>query len=128
MVLLLAAAACGGRDDQPPAKPTTSAAQPIWDKVGSWSGSGSQSTDSFSSDTGALRIVWETRADPPGSEGGEFKLTIHSAISGRALMVAVDHKGPGKGTAVVGEDPRVFFAEVESNQLQWTFTIDERLQ
>jgi len=74
-----------------------------------------------------MRILWEAKPSGGESSSGTFRITIHSAISGRPLLVAVDHKGPGKGTAFVGEDPRVFFAEVDSHDLDWSFTVQERL-
>jgi len=58
---------------------------------------------------------------------GEFKLTIHSSISGRPLQVAVDQRGPGSDTAYVNEDPRVFFAVVDASNIEWSFSIDEAI-
>jgi hypothetical protein len=60
---------------------------------------------------------------PPGP--GTFRLTIHSAISGRPLATAVDHQGVGGDVVYVGEDPRVFYAEIESANLEWSFTIED---
>jgi hypothetical protein len=74
-----------------------------------------------------MRILWEAKPTTPVPSAGTFRLTIHSAISGRPLFVAVNHKGPGKGTAFVGEDPRVFFAEVDSRDVDWSFTVQERV-
>jgi hypothetical protein len=79
------------------------------------------------SDTGVMRILWEAKSAGPAPPAAAFRITIHSAISGRPLLVAVDQKGAGKGTAFVGEDPRVFFAEVDSLGLDWSFTVEERL-
>jgi hypothetical protein len=101
-------------------------AQARWDTVATFSGQGNEQTQSFPSE-GTLRILWEAKATGVVSPSAAFRLTIHSAISGRPLSVAVDHKGPGKGTAFVGEDPRTFFAVVDSRDLNWTFTIQERV-
>ena len=73
--------------------------------------------------TGALRVKWETT----GPADGTFLLTIHSSISGRPLQVAVDQKGPGGDTAYVNEDPRVFFAVIESDRMDWSFSVDEAM-
>ena len=54
-----------------------------------------------------------------------FQLTIHSAISGRPMQVVVDQAGDGEGTAYFSDDPRVFFAVVDSKNIDWTFTIEE---
>ncbi len=58
---------------------------------------------------------------------GKFRVAIHSAISGRPLIVPIDHHGAGRGTVFVSEDPRVFFAVVESQDLAWSITIKDRL-
>ncbi len=106
------------------AKAPVGADDVIWERLGAWSGAKSLQTESFTSDTGAFRIAWETRA---GKEPGEgtFLLTLHSAISGRPLQVAVDHRGPGGSTAYLNDDPRVFFAVVEASNLEWSFSVDE---
>jgi hypothetical protein len=96
----------------------------VWDRLGEWSGKGSVQTESFTGESGALRIKWQTRAIP-GRPEGTFLLTIHSAISGRPLQVAVDQRGPGGDTAYVSEDPRVFFAVVEAADLEWSFEVAE---
>jgi hypothetical protein len=96
----------------------------VWRPLGAWSGTGNTQTESFTSDTGSLRMQWTTANETtPGA--GRFRLTIHSAISGRPLKEAVDHQGPGKDTAYVYEDPRVFFAVVDAANLEWSFTLDE---
>ena len=95
-----------------------------WRAVGSWSGQGNAQTESFTSESGALRVRWETKnEDAPGA--GTFRFTIHSAISGRPLLVAVDRRGIGRDTAYVDEDPRVFYGVVESARVEWSFTIEE---
>jgi hypothetical protein len=125
LVCLLSASACG---NQQAAAPHQIPKQEIaWRTVGTYSGHGSEQSASFTSDNGAMRILWEAKPSGGESSSGAFRITIHSAISGRPLLVAVDHKGPGKGTAFVGEDPRVFFAEVDSHDLDWSFTVQERL-
>src|SRR5262245_4320372 len=96
----------------------------IWRTVGSWSGRGNVQTGSFSVETGAMRIKWETRNEtPPGS--GAFRLSLHSAISGRPLQVAVDQKGVGKDTIYIEDDPRVSYLVVDSHDIDWAVTLEE---
>jgi hypothetical protein len=96
----------------------------VWRKLGSWSGRGSMQTDPFISDTGSLRLRWETsREAPPGT--GTFRVTLHSDVSGRPLLVAIDVRGVGRDTTYVTEDPRPFFLAVESANLDWTVEADE---
>jgi hypothetical protein len=81
-------------------------------------------TEPFISDTGSLRLRWETRNEAaPGT--GIFRVTVHSDVSGRPLILAVDARGVGGDTTYVSEDPRSFFLAVESANLDWTVAADE---
>ena len=114
--LSLLTAACQSRPQAPPRKDT------IWRPVGTWSGKGPLQSESWPGDTGAMRITWRTsRSDADGT----FTLTIHSAISGRPIQTVVEHAGDGDGVAYFADDPRVYFAVVDAQHLDWTFTIDE---
>lgn len=110
----------GCRNDAPTAR--TPAV--VWRTLGSWSGRGSMQTEPFISDTGALRLRWDTTNEAvPGT--GSFRLTVHSDVSGRSLVVAVDRRGVGRDTTYVNEDPRSFFLAVESANLDWTVLAEE---
>ena len=114
----LLAGACRG------AAPQTGEPAVVWRSLGSWSGRGSMQTDAFISDTGTMRLRWETRNESaPGA--GYFRITVHSDVSGRSLVQAVDVKGVGSETAYVTEDPRPFFLAVESANLDWSVTAEE---
>jgi hypothetical protein len=81
-------------------------------------------TDPFISDTGSLRLRWETRNEAaPGT--GTFRVTLHSDVSGRPLVLAIDARGAGRNTTYVSEDPRSFFLAIESTNLDWTIAADE---
>jgi hypothetical protein len=100
----------------------------VWRPLGSWSGRGSLQTESFTSDTGALRVRWE--ASLPSGAGAPppvFRLNAHSAISGRLLQPVVEQAGAGSGVGYVQQDPHVFYMVVESNQLNWRFTVEEAI-
>lgn len=113
--------ACEARSipaDHPGSKPV------IWRPVGSWSGHGNSQTGSFTVESGALRVRWETRNErSPGS--GTFRVSLHSAISGRPLQVAIDHRGVGRDTAYIQDDPRVSYLVVDSGNLDWMLTLEE---
>src|SRR4051812_25753096 len=112
-LVAVAAAGCRARADQPP-KP---AAQSVaWHQLGTWSGRGNLQTESFTSETGALRVRWETTpqaGDAAPAATGAFRLTAHSAISGRPLQEVVDHTGVGTGVGYVQQDPHVFYVVVD---------------
>ena len=74
-----------------------------------------------------MRVQWRTDHDLPG-EAGMFRLTIHSAVSGRPLLLAVDQIGAGHDISYVHESPRTFYGVVESRDLDWVFTVEEALQ
>jgi len=97
----------------------------IWRPVGSWSGSGNRQTESFTSDTGALRVKWETMSAGTSAIAGAFRLTAHSAISGRVLQQVVEAQGTGSGTDYVSQDPHVFYMSVESAGVDWKFSVEE---
>jgi len=96
----------------------------VWRKLGSWSGHGSTQTDPFISDTGSLRLRWETR-DETAPGAGFFRVTVHSDVSGRPLVLAIDIRGVGRDTTYVSEDPRSFFLVVESANLDWSLAAEE---
>lgn len=97
----------------------------VWRPLGTWSGQGNVLTESFVSDTGTLRVRWETRSR--GDNGrGSFRLTVHSGVSGRLIAtVAEERGGGGNGQDIVTDDPRMYYAAVESADLDWRFGIEE---
>jgi outer membrane biogenesis lipoprotein LolB len=117
---LLVAGSCTSR----PSPPAQHDDVVVWHKLGAWSGRGDAQTGSFQSDSGALRVRWETRGIDR-HDGERFRLTLQSAISGRPLAVAADQQGAGSGEALVPETPRAMYAFVESADVDWSFTVEE---
>jgi hypothetical protein len=123
VVVALMAGACSGQ-----AKPAAETPKQVvaWKTVGSWSGRGNRQTESFRSDSGALRVRWTSRlASPEPGVAGALRVTAHSAISGRLLEQVVDHHGDGKGVGYVNQDPHVFYLMVESDHVDWTLSVEE---
>jgi hypothetical protein len=118
--------ACGGQARRPDEAPKPVVA---WRTIGSWSGRGNRQTESFRSDTGTLRINWTTSSQSNGDGGGAgaFRVAAHSAISGRLLEQAVEHRGTGSGVGYVNQDPHVFYLLIESDGVNWTFSVDEAI-
>jgi hypothetical protein len=122
--LIAVALAAAGCRSQPKPKPARAVPAVGWRPVGVWSGHGNAQTESFNIESGQWRIKWQaTHESPPGA--GTLLVTAHSAVSGRPLMVAVDHRGPGSGTAYVNEEPRLFHLVVESSNIDWSVTVEE---
>jgi hypothetical protein len=120
VVVVLGLLACGCRGQATPVTVETVA----WKPLGSWSGHGVMQTEAFISDTGSLRITWETRSEAvPGK--GVFTVALHSGVSGRPLLEAVNHQGIGRDVAYVTEDPREFFLVIESTNLDWSVSVEE---
>ena len=93
--------------------------------AGSWQGRGNM-TIGFGSESGRFQVRWETRnEDLPAT--GTFRLTVHSAVSGRPIQVIADHRGPGSGSARVEDDPRPYNLMVESTNVDWSVSIDEEV-
>jgi hypothetical protein len=98
-----------------------------WRVVGTWSGRGNTQTGSFDVATGALRLRWETRND--GSPGaGTFRVSLHSAISGRWLQTVADVRGTGSDAVYVEDEPRLSYLVIESQNVEWTATLEEAVQ
>ena len=120
----------GGACHRPAADQAAPVPQQVvaWRALGSWSGHGNKQTGSFTSESGALRVRWVTTAmaRSPGTAGA-FRVTAHSAISGRLLEQVVDHAGAGSGLGYVNQNPNVFYLTVESDQLDWTLSVEEAI-
>ena len=97
-----------------------------WSPVFAQSGRGSTQTESFEIDTGQWRIKW-TVASEEGQEAPEreFRVGVHSTVSGRLMKVVVDQRGAGEGIAYLAEEPRPFFLSIESSALEWTVQVEE---
>jgi len=120
----VATVSCGRSRSQPP--PQQTEPKVVYHTLGTWSGRGDRQTESFTSDTGTLRVKWEATA-LPGAKAPSFGLEAHSAISGRLLQTVVDKGEPGSGTGYVQQDPHVFYMVVEAAGVSWKFTVEEAI-
>ena len=121
-VLLFAAVATGGCRSAPHPEPKPRLIG--WRPIGSWSGRGDSQTESFNIESTQWRIKWETKGAPsPGA--GLFHVVVHSAVSGRPLLEAVEHKGDGRGIAYVTEDPRLYHLVIDSGGVDWSIAVEE---
>ena len=93
-------------------------------QVGSWQGRGSTTVGDVNSETGRLRIFWQTTNESSGGSG-HFKLTLRSGVSGRTIAVVADHRGTGAGTVETDEGPRTYDFLVESAGVDWSFRVEE---
>jgi hypothetical protein len=125
LVLLLAL--CAACESGAPAQEQAGAPAITWRALGTWSGRGSSQTGSFNVETGALRLRWETRNER-ASGAGRFRVSLHSAISGRPLQIIVDHTGIGADTTFLQDDPRVSYLVIESSDVDWTASLDEAIR
>jgi hypothetical protein len=126
LALTLTADACR----RPAGDPARSAPQQVvaWRAVGTWSGRGNKQTESFTSESGGLRVRWwATAGSEPPVAAGKFRVSAHSAISGRLLEQVVDHQGAGSGVGYVNQDPHVFYLMVESDHLEWRLSVEEAI-
>jgi hypothetical protein len=92
--------------------------------MASFSGRGDSQTESFDIDSTQWRIKWQTKGAT--SQGaGMFHLVVHSAVSGRPIMDAVNEHGDGHGIAYVTEDPRLYHLVIDSQGLDWSVAVEE---
>jgi hypothetical protein len=108
----------------PPSEPKPIVA--VTRTVGSWQGRGTRTVGDVPSETGRIRILWQTTNESPAG-AGTFKLTLRSAISGRTIGIVADATGTSAGTADFDEGPRTYDFLVESANVDWTFRVEETL-
>jgi hypothetical protein len=128
VIAVAAAFAAAGCRRQPPPPPKPAEPTIAYHQLGSWSGHGNLQTESFTSDTGALRVRWETTAAPGDAASpaqGAFKISAHSAISGRLLQEVAEQAGVGSGVGYVQQDPHIFYVVVDARHVNWKFTVEE---
>lgn len=111
------ASGCGGTE--PPPRQVVTVNRP----AGTWQGTGNR-TIGFVSESGRFDVTWETRNERPAGTG-TFRLTVHSAVSGRPIQVLADQRGEGRGRASVADDPRPYNFMVESANIEWSFSVEE---
>jgi hypothetical protein len=117
--------AAGCRAESPPPKATDVV---VWKPVGSWSGRGNSSTNTFTSDAGGFRVHWQT-SNPPRADAGHLRVVFHSADSGREIIEAIDTRGAGAGVEeVAAERPRWYYLSIDSADVDWTVSVDERIE
>ena len=110
-----------------PARPQTKEVV-VWRQVGSWSGRGDKQTETFTSDTGGFRVHWDTKHEAP-PDAGRLRVVFRSGDSGREIIEAIDAHGAGSGTEeVAAERPRWYYLTIESANVDWTVTVDERIE
>jgi len=99
----------------------------VWKEVGSWSGRGNFQSGSFTSDTGGFRVRWETKNERSPGEG-TLKVTFRSGDSGRPIIEAVDVRGVGRDVEEVADNVRWYYLTIESANVDWSVSVDERLK
>jgi hypothetical protein len=113
-----------GCRSQPPPAPRDVV---VWKPVGSWSGRGDSSTATFTSDTGGFRVHWET-TNSARPDAGRLRVVFRSGDSGREIIEAIDAHGAGEGVEeVAAERPRWYYLTIESADVDWKVSVDERI-
>jgi hypothetical protein len=99
----------------------------VWRQVGTWSGRGNKQTESFTSDTAGFRVRWTTTNETaPGT--GTLKVIFRSGDSGREIIQAIDVRGTGSDEEIVAaERPRWYYLTIDSAGVDWTVSVDERI-
>lgn len=125
LVALLLLIACESRQEEPESAPPVAAASTLWHALGTWSGSGDRQTESFDVTTGSMRLTWEALQEGGAPGTNQFRVSLHSAISGRPLQTIVDTQEAGAGSVDLAASPRVAYLLVESERIRWRVTLEE---
>ena len=118
LVSLIITTGCSTPTPSPPAGHVA-----ITRPLGTFSGRGDH-TIGVVSESGHLRISWATRNEEPAGTG-TFRLALHSGVSGRPIELIIDQRGEVHGTRDVTDDPRPYNLMVDSQNLDWTVTVEE---
>jgi hypothetical protein len=122
LVAVMLVAGCRSEAPRPLPRPVVA-----WKPVGSWSGRGDKQTETFTGDSGGFRVRWTAANEAPAG-GGRLRVVFRSGDSGREIIEAIDARGAGGGTEEVAADrPRWFYVTIESANVDWTVSIDERI-
>ena len=123
LLLLVLIGGCRSRTPPPPPQAVV-----VWKPIGSWSGRGDKQTETFTSDTGGFRVHWTAANEAPAG-GGRLRVVFRSGDSGREIIEAIDARGAGGGIEEVAADrPRWFYITIESADVDWTVSVDERIE
>jgi len=95
-----------------------------WHHVASWSGRGNAQLETFPIGGWSWRVKWETKnaSDP---QSGSFRVSVHSADSGRQIAEIIDVRGAGRDVAYVTELPHRYYLVVKSANVDWTMMVEE---
>ena len=123
LLLTLLLGGCRSEAPRPPPQAVV-----VWKPIGRWSGRGDKQTETFTGDTGGFRVHWETTRERPAG-GGRLRVVFRSGDSGREIIEAIEARGAGSGTEdVAAERPRWYYITIESANVEWTVSVDERLE
>ena len=119
LAVLVSALLPGCRQAPPPPPPLV----PVVQTMGTWEGRGDH-TIGITSHSGKFQIRWRTTEADDAMAPGVFRVTVHSAVSGRPLHEVISHVGAGSGVVDYEEDPRQFNLMIASADLDWVVTVD----
>jgi hypothetical protein len=71
-----------------------------------------------------MRLTWEA-VQEGALRVNHFRVSLHSAISGRPLQTIVDTQEAGADTVDLAANPRVAYLLIESEQIRWRVTLEE---
>ena len=124
IILVAAAVVMAGCRSEPPRAATPVV---VWKPIHTWSGRGDAQTETFTSDSAGFRVHWDTKNETRAGEG-RLRVVFRSGDSGREIIEAIDARGIGHGTEeVAAERPRWYYLTIESANVDWTVSVDERI-
>ena len=96
-----------------------------WSTTAEWDGRGVKETESFATHGREWRVRWRT-SNEPFKGAGIMQLFVYRAEDGDLEFVVANLQGKGAGESYVQAEPGSHYLLINSENLDWTVTVEER--
>ncbi len=91
--------------------------------LGTWSGDGMQSTGTFTTQTGSLKLMYDT-TDVTDPAGIHFSVTIYDANDNRPKDIMLSIREPAEGESYYNIRPGEYYLKINAANVRWALTLE----
>lgn len=96
-----------------------------WSGLGTWSGDGLQNTGTFTTQTGSLKLSYDT-TDVTDPAGIHFSVTIYDANDNRPIDIILSIREPSEGESHYRGRPGEYYLSINAANVRWSLTLEEQ--